>query len=65
MSHTFSCRLLGWVVAMVMIALLTQAASAHTLWIQSSRYKVKKGLVKPMFFGWGHYLPLDDAILWK
>ena len=62
MSHTFSCRLLGWVVAMVMIALLTQAASAHTLWIQSSRYKVKKGLVKPMFFGWGHYLPLDDAI---
>ncbi len=62
MSQVLSHRLLGCIVAAVMMALLSQSAYAHTLWIQSSRYKVKKGLAKPMFLGWGHYLPLDDAI---
>jgi len=62
MSQILSRRLSGCVVAAVMIAFLSQAVYAHTLWIQSSRYKVKRGLAKPMFFGWGHYLPLDDAI---
>lgn len=65
MRQILSRRLLGCVVAGVMIALLSQSVHAHTLWIQSSRYEVKKGLAKPMFFGWGHYLPLDDAISGK
>ena len=62
MKQILSCRLLGCVVAAVMIALLSQSAYAHTLWIQSSRCKVQEGLSKPMFFGWGHHIPLDDAI---
>ena len=62
MSQVLSRRLFGCVVAAVMIVVLSQAVYAHTLWIQSSRYKVKRGLAKPMFFGWGHYLPLDDVI---
>jgi|GEM_PF-723928 len=62
MSQILSRRLLGCVVAAVMIIFLSQAVYAHTLWIQSSRYKLRRGLAKPMFFGWGHYLPVDDAI---
>jgi hypothetical protein len=60
--QVFGPGFFGCVAAAVMIALVSQAAFGHTLWIQSSRYRVKKGLAKPMFFGWGHYLPLDDAI---
>jgi len=62
LSGVLDHRLLGCVVAAVIIAILSQSVCAHTLWIESSRYKVKKGLAKPMFFGWGHYLPVDDAI---
>jgi uncharacterized GH25 family protein len=62
MSQVLGRRLFGCVLAAVMTALLSQSVYAHTLWIQSSRYKVKRGLAKCMFLGWGHYLPLDDAI---
>lgn len=62
MGQVLRPRWFGYVVAAVMTALLSQSVHAHTLWIQSSRYKVKRRLAKPMFFGWGHYLPLDDAI---
>lgn len=65
MSQVLTRRLLGCVVAAIVIAVLSQSVHAHTLWIQSSRYRVKKGLSKPMFFGWGHYLPVDDAISGK
>ena len=62
MNQILSRRLLGFVVAAIMMASLSGSVYAHTLWIQSSRYSVKKSLAKPMFFGWGHYIPLDDAI---
>ena len=62
MNHILNRRLLGFVAAAIMIAYLSGSAYAHTLWIQSSRYSVKKDLAKPMFFGWGHYIPLDDCI---
>ncbi|MEA2084231.1 MAG: SUMF1/EgtB/PvdO family nonheme iron enzyme [Thermodesulfobacteriota bacterium] len=62
MNQILNRGLLGFVAAAIMIAFLSGSVYAHTLWIQSSRYQVKKSLAKPMFFGWGHYLPLDDAI---
>ena len=65
MSQVLTRRLLGCVVAAVVIVVLSQSVYAHTLWIQSSRYRVKKGLSKPMLLGWGHYLPVDDAISGK
>ncbi len=50
---------------MAAMAMTVGQASAHTLFIQSSRYKVDKGASKPMFFGWGHHIPFDDGIAGK
>jgi len=40
----------------------TSLASAHSLFIQSSRYKVSVGKASPLFFSYGHHLPVDDGV---
>lgn len=35
---------------------------AHSLYIQSSRYEVYKGKSSPVFFCYGHHVPVDDGV---
>lgn len=58
-------RALIILIAGIMLFTGTVAVSAHTLYIQSSRFNVHEGADKPIFFGWGHHVPLDDGISGK
>ncbi len=35
---------------------------AHSLFIQSSRYEVSEGKKSPLFFCYGHHIPVDDGV---
>jgi len=48
--------------ALVLTALAPALAPAHTLFMQSSKYQVAAGKDAPLFFGYGHHFPVDDAI---
>lgn len=37
-------------------------ASAHSLYIQSGRHRVKEGKKTPFFFAYGHHFPVDDGV---
>ncbi|PIE71369.1 MAG: hypothetical protein CSA22_03345 [Deltaproteobacteria bacterium] len=37
-------------------------SSAHSLYIQSSRYTVHDGKKSPLFFCYGHHIPVDDGL---
>ena len=43
-------------------AFLLSTAQAHSIYIQSSRYHVSKGKSSPLFFCYGHHIPIDDGI---
>jgi uncharacterized GH25 family protein len=53
---------LGLVVLMAGIILLPAICQAHSLYIQSSRYKVFPGKRSPLFFCYGHHIPVDDGV---
>ena len=55
-------RILGLMTVLMIMLFGAQAALAHTLFIQSTRYQVHKGKKAPLYFGWGHHIPLDDGI---
>lgn len=40
-------------------------ASAHSLYIQAGRYEVVEGKKSPLFFCYGHHIPVDDAVRGK
>ena len=42
--------------------LLPSDTSAHSLYIQSSRYNVKEGQKFPLFFCYGHQIPVSDGL---
>jgi len=42
--------------------LLPSVAFAHSLYIQSGRFYVSEGKATPLFFCYGHHLPVDDAV---
>lgn len=49
--------------SVIIISLLFSAlAQAHSIYIQSGRYKVKEGKGSPLFFCYGHHFPVDDAV---
>ena len=52
------------VICLFMIAALSipAVASAHSLYIQSGRYVVTEGKKSPLFFCYGHHIPVDDAV---
>ena len=58
-------RYLNFAVALFVVLFLGQTALAHTLFIQSTRYQAFKGKKAPLYFGWGHHIPLDDGIQGK
>lgn len=43
-------------------AFLLSAAQAHSIYIQSSRYHVSSGKSSPLFFCYGHHIPIDDGV---
>lgn len=43
------------------LLLLPDPSGAHSLFIQSSRYQVAEGKQSPLFFCYGHHIPVDDG----
>ena len=52
----------GILTALLLFAFTAPACFAHSLFIQSSRYKVNEGKASPMFFCYGHHIPVDDGV---
>jgi uncharacterized GH25 family protein len=46
----------------VLLVLIPAAGYGHSLYIQSSRYQVKEGKKSPLFFCYGHHVPVDDGL---
>ena len=47
---------------LVGLSIGAEYASAHSLYIQSSRHKVDQGKSTPLFFCYGHHFPVDDGL---
>ena len=59
----FVRRILSWLTMLLALLIATPIIShAHSLFIQSSRYEVDKGKKSPMFFCYGHHVPVDDGV---
>lgn len=55
----------SWAVSLSVMALCLLAAAgahAHSLFIQSTRYHVHTGKASPLFFCYGHHIPVDDGV---
>ncbi|HAS87706.1 MAG TPA: DUF4198 domain-containing protein [Desulfovibrio sp.] len=50
---------------LILSVLVPAAASAHSLFIQAGRYHVSEGKRSPLFFCYGHHIPVDDAVRMK
>jgi uncharacterized GH25 family protein len=48
--------------AIILAAFIPAASFGHSLYIQSSRYKVSEGKRSPLFFCYGHHIPVDDGV---
>lgn len=46
----------------VLFLLFATNALGHTFYIQSSRYHVNEGKKTPLFFCYGHHVPVDDGL---
>ena len=58
MKHRFIPALLF----LAALCWLPQSLLAHTIYIQSSRYHVGEDKAYPLFFCYGHYIPVADGI---
>lgn len=47
---------------LIALVLFPALASSHSLYIQSGRYLVSEGKQSPLFFCYGHHIPVDDAV---
>lgn len=54
-----------FIILLAAILAIPAAASAHSLYIQAGRYQVHPGKKSPLFFCYGHHIPVDDAIRGK
>ncbi len=54
-----------FLLAALVSLLIPAAASAHSLYIQAGRYEVSEGKKSPLFFCYGHHIPIDDAVRGK
>jgi uncharacterized GH25 family protein len=66
--RTGSRRVVGTIVPAVVFLLLLvplSQVSAHSLYIQSTRYAADKGKSLPLFFCYGHHVPVADGIRGK
>lgn len=53
---------LGMLAVLVLCTLFPTAGMGHSLYIQSSRYQVAEGMCSPLFFCYGHHIPVDDGL---
>ena len=60
----FSLRRICLLVS-VLLCLTSTHAFSHTLYIQSSRYQASEGKSVPLFFCYGHFIPVADGIRGK
>ena len=60
MKRSICC--LGALILLFCVAFQVENVSAHSMYIQSSRYKVHKGKSSPLFFCYGHHMPVDDGV---
>lgn len=50
------------ITVLVLFSLLPVGAYGHSLYIKSSRYQVKEGKRSPLYFCYGHHVPVDDGL---
>lgn len=63
---TISRGLSPWsVMAIAACLFFASSAFTHTLYIQSSRYNVSEGTKFPLFFCYGHHIPVSDGLRGK
>jgi uncharacterized GH25 family protein len=55
-------KIIGYALPIVSCLLFATSAFAHTLYIQSSRYQVHEGKKFPLFFCYGHHIPVSDGV---
>jgi len=58
-------KLSMFLLAAVTFVSVSTEVSAHSLYIQSGRFYVSEGKATPLFFCYGHHLPVDDAVRGK
>lgn len=54
-----------WKAVLVLLVMIFQhpaIGNSHSLYIQSSRYEVSAGKSSPLFFCYGHHIPVDDGL---
>jgi uncharacterized GH25 family protein len=56
---------LAAIMALMLFIAWTPHVSAHSLYIQSARYHASSGKALPLFFCYGHYVPVADGIRGK
>lgn len=49
-------------ISLLIIFLFSSLSHGHSIYIQSSRYKVSTGKDTPLFFCYGHHFPVDDGV---
>lgn len=52
----------GVVILFFIFLAAAQTVSAHSMFLQSSRYELKDGKASPLFFCYGHYFPVADGV---
>lgn len=55
-------RWLGIFTCFMLFAIIPAVSYGHSLYIQSSRYQVHEGKRSPLFFCYGHHIPVDDGL---
>ncbi|MCP4114585.1 MAG: DUF4198 domain-containing protein [Desulfobacteraceae bacterium] len=56
------CLSPGGLLAIASCLFFASSALGHTLYIQSSRYNVHEGKKFPLFFCYGHHIPVSDGV---
>lgn len=62
MVYTKIYMLTGFFTVFLLLHGLVSYAHSHTLFIQSSRCHVHEGKPSPLFFCYGHHIPVDDGL---
>jgi uncharacterized GH25 family protein len=60
--YTKVYMLTGFFTVFLLLHGLASYAHSHTLFIQSSRFYVHEGKSSPLFFCYGHHIPVDDGL---
>jgi len=62
MRRTYFIFIAASLICAVAFIMYAELALAHSLYIQSGRHRVAEGKKTPLFFAYGHHLPVDDGV---